>query len=265
MNQISFKAKIFAPIFTKAPAEEVEKWAKNITASADKVYKHSKKLIKTRKDFDQQIAEPGERGFAKSLGDMDPAFKKQIMINYHANMKRAAKRYFLKLDRAYKTPKYAESIESGKQWYEESWLRYIGPLRGNKKSKIKGLGALGAMVLSADKDLVKFLKPDMDEIIEGNPICVVLPDKMGKFRNDVRNLIIRYGSFIIDGNYYPETIRLGIERLNQLVEQYRTPEFMPFMPNGESHIDFIVIEIPDPNNPDKMIKQLGLEIQVSRI
>lgn len=265
VNQIKFKARLIAPHFTQAPAEESEKWVKNTIAATDKAYKQCKKSIKTRKDFYQKIGDAAESGFAKYIGGTESAFKQQIMINYHANMKRAAKRYFLKRDRAYQTSKYADSIETGKKWYEESWLRYIGPLRGDKKSGIKGLGALGAMVLSADKDLVKFLKLDIDEIIEGVPICIAPPDKVGKFRNELRNLIIHLGSLIIDTGYHPETILRANEELNQLIEKYRLPEIASFSQNGDSYINFIVVEIPDSTKPGQTKKWLGLEIQVALI
>jgi len=263
MDAIRFKARFIAPYFTKAPPEEVEKWAKNSTAAADKTYKHSKESIKTEEDFYQKIWEPGERNFVKSLGKIDTFAKQLMMVKYRAHKKKAAERYFRKLKLAYQTPKFVERVEFGKQWYEESWVIYIGPLRGDKKSGIKGLGSLGAMALSGDKDLEKFLKKDIDEVIEGIPVCIAPPDKIGKFSNDLRNLIIRSGTFIIEGGYELDTIRIVSERLNQLVEQYRLPEFTPFSPAGTSHIDFIVVEIPDPNNPDKMIKQIGLDIQVT--
>ena len=273
MGQNKFKAKIIAPVFTKAPVEEVEKWAKNIIAAADKAYKHSKKSVRTRKDFEQKIAEPAERGFAACIGDINSPINQQMMVNYHANMKRAAKRYFLKHKLAYKTSKYAESIELAKQWYAESWVRYIGPLRGDKKNGIKGLGALGAMVLTADKNLEKFLKKDMparrslgvggDEIILGIPICITPPDKTGKFRNELRNLIVRSGTYIIMGDYQAETIRLVNERLNQIAEKYRLPEIAEFRTNGESYINFIKLEIPNPDKPDENMDWLGLDIQVA--
>jgi hypothetical protein len=264
MDVIRFKARLIAPYFHKAPPEEVEKWAKNLTAAADKAYKHSKESIKTEEDFYQKIWEPAERGFVKSLGKIDTPAKQLMIVKYRANKKKAAERYFRKLKLAYQTPKFAESVEFGKRRYEESWIIYVGPLRGDKKSGIKGLGSLGAMALSADKDLEKFLKPDIDEI-EGAPLCITSPDKTGKFRFALKNLIIRSGTFIIDEGYEPETIRIVTERLNQLAEQYRLTEIAPFSPNGLSYINFIVVEIPNPVKADEMIKQLGLEIQVANI
>jgi len=260
-----FKAKVIAPYFTKAPAEEVEKWAKNIIASSDKAYKHSKERIKTKEDFNEKIAKPSEQGFDKFLEGLPPAVKQRIMFKIRDSQEKAAKRYLQKREETYQTSKYANSIEAGKKQYEESWIKFLGPLRGEKKSKTKGLGSLGAMALSADKDLKKFLKKDADKIIEGEPICVTSPDKASKFRNDVRNLIIRLGGIIIGTGYLSETIQNKNEELNQLVEQYRAPEIAPFKPSGDSHIDFIVVEIPNPAKPDEMIKQLGLEIQINSI
>jgi hypothetical protein len=264
VNAKIFKARLIAPYFTKAPPEEVEKWAKNTAAAADKAYKNSKKSIRTEKDFYQKIWEPAERGFVKSLGKIDTPAKQLMMVKYRAHKKTAAERYFRKLKLAYQTPKFAERVEFSKRRYEESWIIYVGPLRGDKKSGIKGLGSLGAMVLSADKDLEKFLKPDLDET-QGTPICIAPSDKTGKFRFALKNLIIRSGTFIIDGGYDIETIQIVSERLNQLVEQYRLPEIADFESNGDSYINFIVVERTNPANPDEMIKQLGLDIQVSPV
>jgi hypothetical protein len=118
------------------------------------------------------------------------------------------------------------------------------------------------MALTQPKELKKWLKKE-DEVKGDTDWRITKDDQAGKLANNLRNLIIRSSTFIIEGDYQPDTIRLVTERLNQLVEQYRTPEFVPFIPQGASHIDFIVIEIPDQNNPDKMIKQLGLEIQLA--
>jgi len=263
MGQIKFKARVIAPYFCKAPVEEVENWVKNTIASAEKAYERSKKIIKTKKDFEEKIAKPSEQGLVKFLDGFPPAVKQRIMFKIRDSQKLAAKRYFQKRDETYKSPKYSQSIEAGKKQYEESWVKYLGPLRGSKKTKVKGLGILGAMTLSADKDLKKFLKQDIDKINEGEPICITMLEKISKLRNNVRRLIIRLGGIIIGTEYLPETIQNKNEELNQLVEQYRAPEIAPFKPGGDSHIDFVVVEIPNPAKPAEMIKQLGLEIQVS--
>lgn len=56
-----------------------------------------------------------------------------------------------------------------------------------------------------------------------------------------------------------------------MVNEYRRPEVVPFSSGGKSadspalmrgasHIDFIVVEIPDPAKPGQKIKHLELDI-----
>ena len=267
MGQIGFKARLIAPYFTEAPREEVEKWAKNTIAAAEKTYKLGKKAIKTRKDFDQKIAKPIEETLNTFLPDgyitKHGLTKKDVMNKTRDKLKRAGKRYILKRKEVYESPYYKEDVEFGKNNYAESWVKTHGPLKGYKKGGIKGLSSLGAMALTGDKDLKSFLKKDMDKI-EGDLLCIAAPDKMGEFKNALRNLINRLGTTIIGTGFNTDTIRRANEELNQLIEKYRLPEFIAFSPAGISHIDFIVIEIPNPVKPNEMIKQLGLDIQVIR-
>lgn len=268
MDEIKFKVRLNAPHFTQAPPEEVEKWAKNIVASADKAYKHSKKVIKTRKDYDQKISKPTEQAIDSFIS---PTYrtkhgltKENIMNKTRDRRKRAAKRYFLKREQTYKTPKYEERVEFGKEQYAESWVKYRGPLYGHKKSGIKGLGSLGAMTLTNPPELKKWLKRE-DKIERYIDWKITKDEPVGKLANNLRNFIIRLGRLIIDTDYGPETIQYANEELNQRAEKYRLPKFAPFRPNGASHIDFIVVKIPDPAKPGETKKWLGIEIQVSTV
>jgi hypothetical protein len=81
-------------------------------------------------------------------------------------------------------------------------------------------------------------------------------------------LIVHSGSEIIVQEYSPETIRHKNAELNQLVNEYRRPEIIPFASDGASHINFITVKIHKPNTKcyrEITIQQLGLDTQVSRV
>ncbi|MEK7310232.1 MAG: hypothetical protein AAB038_05385, partial [Planctomycetota bacterium] len=117
------------------------------------------------------------------------------------------------------------------------------------------------------------------------------PDKLSKFKRILDSRMVHWGSEIITQGYDVRVINKANEELNRLVNDYRRPEIAPFASGGDSsrlgrdgvypalggavassrnnrdfvatsHIDFVVVEIPDSARPGMRIKQLGLEIQV---
>ncbi|MDI6787418.1 MAG: hypothetical protein QME51_03515, partial [Planctomycetota bacterium] len=150
------------------------------------------------------------------------------------------------------------------------------PLDGYKTGRgkmRKGLPSLGMMALTGDKELLKYLKKE-DEIdpaparrgwVEGDLVCAVKPDKLRGFRKLLRNKLVSAGSWIIKTNYSEKIIRMMNERINKLVNKHRAEGIAPFTPNGPSYVNFAVVETDDPSNPNKKIKRLILDIQVSTI
>ncbi|MBI4834250.1 MAG: hypothetical protein HY811_05475 [Planctomycetes bacterium] len=280
-DKILFKAILRAPFFDHAPEEEVEKWAKNTIDAAQKTYSQSKKAIRTKKDYEEKIAKPAGEMIDKFISKGKYKSHEQIMNKLKDGKNLAAKKFFEKRKRAYESGKFADDVQFSKKFYAQKWVKYNGPLRGYKKGGIKGLGALAVMALSADKDLKQFLKKDTDKIIDGVPFSIALPDKAGKFKNALRNQITRSGKYIIMMKCDEKIMRGESEIVNQLANKYRLPEITPFASGGASHIDFIAIEIPNPAplhsvsgtpdyrksskgaKPGEMIKQLGLDVQVS--
>jgi len=112
------------------------------------------------------------------------------------------------------------------------------------------------------------------DLMKGNPVCITSAEKLGEFKSELRSQMARLGAEIIQSGYDQNRIKDNCEELNRLVDGYRLAEFAPFKPGAESprlgrdsavasHIDFIVVEIPDPAKHGEMKKWLGLDIQVS--
>ena len=274
MTQIGFKAKIIAPYFTEPPPEIGENWVKKMKEARGKTYQGIKKAIKTRKDFKEKIAEPIAKGIASFT---DPNFVsrsgrtyRNIMDKARDSLSRAGKHYLRRVTDAYQPGRYEGKVEDGRKEYARRWREITGPLRGHKKGGIKGLAALGVMALCGDPRIKEFLKERMD-VIEGQSG----PALTGTgFKLLLTNRIVRWGSEIIELGYEDQDIRNANEKLNQLVNEYRRPEITPFSPSGDSsrnnrdsahasHIDFIVVEIPNPAKAVEKVKCLGLDIQIA--
>jgi len=267
MSQIGFKARLVAPYFTEAPPEIIGKWVSGYKKAAPDAYQGLKKAIKTSNDFKEKIAKPTQKTMASFI---DPKFvsrtghtHRNIMDKTRDSMDRAGKDYLERAKAGYERAQDEEKVKLWRKEYSLKWCKYLGPLRGYKKGGIKGLSALGVMALCGDPELKNFLKERIDTI-EGTPCAVTDPEKPSRFKLILTNRIVHWGSEIINLGYEEQDIKRANQDLNQLVNDYRREEIIPFTSGGASHIDFIVVEITDPTNPNKKKKWLGLEIQVSR-
>ena len=267
MSQIGFAVKIVAPYFKEIPPDIKGKWLAGTKKGGPKAYKSIKKAIRTRKDFKEKIAKPTEKAIASFI---DPKFiskhgttYRNIMDKTHDSMKRAGKDYLRGVKDAYEPGRYEEAVERGRAEYAREWCECLGPLKGYKAGGILGLATMAAMALTGDRKLVDYLR-ERNVIPEGKPLAITASERPGKFKNILIRRIVRWGSLIIELGYEAPNIQKANEALNQLVNEYRREEIIPFSPGGVSHIDFMVEEIPNPVKPGEKIKQLGLEIQVTK-
>jgi hypothetical protein len=262
MGHIGFKVKIVAPYFPDIPPEIKKNWVSGIKKAAPNAYQGLRKAIKTRKDFKKKIAKPAEKAIASFI---NPEFVsrheltyKNIMNKTRDSMKHAGKDYLQKAKAGFETGKFAESVEFGQTEYARKWCKITGPLIGYKKGGIKGLSALGVMALVGDPGLKNFLKVGIDTI-EGTPTQSL------RAGAGLGNRIVHLGREIIKHGYETQDIKRANQELNQLINDLRRRKgIVPFSPGGVSHIDFIVEEIPNPVKAGEMIKQLGLDIQISK-
>jgi len=267
MDHFIFNARLVAPYFTEIPPEIREKWVSGSKKAISKTYKGLKKAIKTRKDFEEKIAKPTEKTIASFI---NPEWSskhgltyKDIMNKTRDSLAGAGKRYFRARKAIYESGKYEEKLEFGQKEYGRKWCKFIGPLKGYKVGNILGLSTMAIMALTGDRKLVDYLKA-RNVPIEGQPTAITTPEKLGKFKKILVSRIVHWGSEIITSGYEEWVIKQANAELNQLVNEYRGPEIIPFSSGGASHIDFIIVEIPDPARPGMRMKWLGLEIQVSK-
>ena len=269
MDRIKFQAWLVAPYFPDAPPEIKDNWLKQSLAAIPKGYQHLKQAVKTKQDVIEKVMKPGLRWVERAAQALPPdAYISEhgrdlqgILNRARKNMPFAAKRYFKKRKYLYESGRYESLIELGLKRYTEKWCAIIGPLKGYQKGGIKGLNVLGTMVLTADKRLSDFLKKGQDKI-EGELFCVTSAEKLSRFKRMLLNQIVKSGSEIIGLDFMGVAFERQNAKINQVINEYRLTEILPFSPAGESHIDFIKVEIPNPAEPDKTIPWPGLDIQV---
>jgi hypothetical protein len=274
LSLTGFKVRLVAPYFPDIPPEIKEGWVSGTKKAAPKAYQGLKKAIKTPKDFKKKIAKPVAKTIASFL---NPKFVSRHELTYDEIMGKtrdsldnAGKHYLPQKNADYHIRRFEENVELKQKEYARQWCKVTGPLKGYKKGGIKGLSALGVMAICGDPKLKNFLKERIDTM-QGTPCAVTKkPCPTGQpvrwvspFKTILGNQIVHSGSNIIKLRYQEESILRENQRINQLVNEHCREEIIQFMPGGASHIDFIVVEIPNPAKPGEMMKWLGLDIQVT--
>jgi len=154
---------------------------------------------------------------------------------------------------------FTDKFRSWKPEAREKYFRFVLPLIGFKHVG-KGLAGLGAMWLTGERRTPEFLREN-DRIIKGGPIRIIPWEYKMVFKSALRNKIVEYGEKIFEQGFKGMIISEGSLELNKLCCLYLLPEFKPFQPGGESHIDFIAEKIPLPDG--EAVVFLGLDIQIS--
>ena len=272
MKEIVFKVTLNGPVPTTDFLDlEVDKWVKRTRSSADKRKKGLKEAIKTPEDFDKKMHQPQVKTMKAFFKDVIVTrrglTKADMIAKAESEKDEKCQKYFKKRQESFKDKSFEKGVEEHKRMYEKGRLRYF-LLYGSKKEKVKGLISLGIMALCGDKSLREFVDPQghpVGDSMRGNPVCITSAEKLTEFKKELRSQIAHLGGEIIKAGYDWEMAKYNSERLNRLVDGYRRAEFAPFRAGGASHLDFIKVEIPDPENQNKMKSWLGLDIQVSRI
>ncbi|MBI4713135.1 MAG: hypothetical protein HY762_07545, partial [Planctomycetes bacterium] len=162
----------------------------------------------------------------------------------------------------FESGRYEKTLEYGRKRYAQKWCEYLGPLKGYKAGGILGLSQMAIMALAGDRGLVDYLRT-RDVRPEGEPTVITVPERINEFKNILANRIVRWGSEIIKLGYEDQDIKRANQELNQHVNEYCRPGIIPFTSGGDSHIDFIIVEIPNPVSPGQKAKCLGLDIQIA--
>lgn len=266
VNQIEFKAQLAAPYFTEIPPEISAKWLNGAKKAASKTYQAIQKAIKTQKDFKEKIAKPLENEIASFL---NPKWVSKHGLTYEDVMNKtrdslahAGKRYFQARKAVFESGEYEKGLASGQKEYDKKWCAYTGPLRGYKAGHILGLARMAVMALTGKSDLLNYLK-ERKVKVEGQPVVITTSEKLNQFRRKLDSRLVHWGSEIITQGYEEYIIKRANEELNQIVNEYRKEGIVSFTSGGDSHIDFIIEEIPNPAKPGYRVKQLGLDIQVA--
>ena len=128
-----------------------------------------------------------------------------------------------------------KSADSARKKVFGDW-RLAGPLSPDSKSALEII--IGW--LDGNKKIVKFLRAQ-DKLLQGKPVQVIPPERVGEFKLKLRTLLKRVLGIIQCAHYAPSVVQEQNDRLNQLVNTYLGSDFVPFTTGGASHIDFIVV------------------------
>lgn len=240
MPKIILSAKLEAPAPFRGLDLGLKKWAKH---SKKRLYKMKSNISKHSQELDKAI---------KGIGPSLPGrlFQK-AQDNYLSNVRKA-----LRPRPRQKVTRFHKGLHAGKANYKKSRLEYYYPLFGSNKYKVKGLIFLAIMALTGDKRLAGCMKNKSDKITTGGPVCIVSRDRRTEFTNMLKSELGARGWAIIKSACQPETVRTCNEGLNRAINNYILSEIEPFSSGGDSHIDFVVIEIDGK-------KRLGLDIKVA--
>jgi len=262
-SRIIFKVRLVAPVPTKKFDSGAEKWAAHIKASPDKIIEGLNKSIDKWKDNIKEKAR--SEGITE-----DEVLKKYPMFSKtledYQRSKEKVEKALIENEAGYS--KFGDGVARGRKKYDRMTRESYYPLYGSRKDGVKGLIFLGLRALCGDRQLRKYLKPRLGKIITGKPVCICPPENLKDFGKEMRRQIAGSGAAILEhhglsGDISEDILNIHSRQLNRWANRYQSAEFAPFEPGGESHIDFIVVEIPDPARPGQMMKWLGLDIQVS--
>lgn len=152
--------------------------------------------------------------------------------------------------------KMDDRLDKTRKNYEKGTREYFYPIFGSRKKNVKGLAVLGIMALSGDKKLNKCLRHNCGAISIGKPFCICAQDKLTEFKTALKKCLTAAGPVLIKYDFPEPGMKYRNMLLNKLVDSYRLPEYEPFTPDGDSHVDFVALEINGK-------KRLGLDVKIS--
>lgn len=264
----------------EVPSEISQKWAARYYAKVPHISGARRKAVGTVKDFQEKIAQPLMKATARW---MNPQFISRSGLTYEDILAKqrkkleegAARKYLEGLGQAYRTTdgvrakKILYCIEVGA--FAHAWgMRRLWALIGTRPPTAQAAVPLALDWLTGDQTAGDRLHQD-DKLLAGAPVLVPEQNQVKRFKNELNRRLIQAGVRIL--MHFPEDSRYPLQpcleaenwQTNYLVQLLARRELVGFITGGDSHLDFIVKEIPDPQNPTRLIKQLYLEIQVARV
>lgn len=267
------QVRFYIPKRKDIPPEMMEKWQTGYYQQVRKISGQRRKAVGTVKDYQAKVAQPLQEVTRRWL---NPDFHSrkgrsaaEILRVQATALKKSGRQYLKQLDAAYRTvngvrAKYIKDrLPQAGLRYAEAMAWLVWPLLAGDEPGKPGPVLLAQRWLTSDQTVLTLLKKE-DEHLIGEPLLITDQARVKQFKLQLYRRLVWAGRQVIKSNYLPEAIRLANESINRLVQQFARSEFAPFSTGGDSHLDFIVKEIPDPKNSTRLIKQLYLEIQVAK-
>ncbi|MDI6789043.1 MAG: hypothetical protein QME51_11785, partial [Planctomycetota bacterium] len=234
-----------------------------------------RKKLPTQKDVKEQVIDPLIEWSSRYLIPPDYVSKSGVTAEeILEGMKKEAERYgagkYLKeIDRACRTvdgvkakrikdrlplaaAAYAVSMAFG-AWRLSSPLRpqtedpltiILGYLSGRPEASPVRSGLESETeknkIISPTSNGASELLREEDELISGSPCLITSPERLGRFRSQLHNLLKKAFRWICTSNYRPDAIKRWNDEINQLATDFREERFAPFTTGGASHIDFVI-------------------------
>jgi hypothetical protein len=266
------QVRFYIPERKDIPAEMVERWQMGYYQQVHKTSGQRRKAVGNVKDYQTKVAQPLQDVTARYIS---PTFYSrsgrsaaEILRLQAKALKKSGRKYLKKLDAAYRTvngvrAKYIKDRlpEAGFSYAEAmAWL--VWPLLAGDEPGKPGPVLLAQRWLTGEQTVLSLLRKE-DEHLTGEPILITDKARVKQFKLQLYRRLVWAGRQVIKTDYLPEAIRLANETTNRLLQQFARAEFAPFRPGSDSHLDFIIKELPDPKDLTKTIKQLYLEVQVA--
>ena len=257
--------KLLVTVPEKPPQEMIDDYIKGYRESPDKGYKHARETVPDVEAVIEKVIKPSIKGTKDSL---NPNFVtrsgmkvKNIPPPTRAEMEKWARNYLKGMEYAFR--------DGGKEYL--AIIKLMAEIYGKRmrptlaitgfKDKIRGVSRVAARCLTGDESVLPLILPE--EMIKGPLINVILEGREGRFSSRLNSQLISDGSQIIDRGYQPGDIIEGNANINELGNSYARKEFVPFTPNGASHIAFMVTPLVGYHHGVREDRQLFLEIVVS--
>jgi len=254
MTTIILQIKLRVEVPEETPQEMIDTYIKGYKESPDKGYKHAREAVPDVKAVIEKIIKPSIKGTKDSL---NPNYVtrsgmkvKNIPPPTQAEMEKWARKYLKGMEYAFR--------DGGKEYI--AVIKLMAEIYGKRmrptlaitgfKDKIRGVSRVAALCLIGNESVLPLILPE--EMIKGPLINVILEGREGRFSSRLNSQLVSDGSQIIKNGYQPGDIIEANANINKVVNTYARDGFVPFTPNGASHIDFI-----------REKGQLFLDIQVS--
>jgi hypothetical protein len=242
----------------------IEKWARSLKEESPEMYDKIMSRIPDEQRFVERLAQPANKGYK---GLINPAFTSksgqgsdEIETAQGANLKRSYEKFFAKVKYIFETvegvvaKRFKDLVDMMKPVFGKGVTDRTLPFTG---TKIEGRGCapIGAHWLVNDVRVGDWIRGG-DEILEGGPYLVTIPNQISAFKAAVTSRLIQAGAAIVKSNNNPTVMTAQNGRINHLVQSLVDPGLglTPFATGGLSHVDYILDH-----------DQLFLEIQVNQI